>query len=608
MSFSYSEDFVEEVRLNNDIVDLISEYTNLERSGKSYKGLCPFHDENTPSFFVNPDQQLYYCFGCSVGGDVFNFIMDIEGLGFRESIKLLAERSGITLPELNTTPKEKEKQDEKREVLKIHKLAARFYNYLLLESDLGEEAKEYLSARGFTEDTIKEFKLGFAPNRWGGLYRFLKKKGYSDRLLAKAGLILSRKDNNGYYDRFRNRIIFSIFDYRGQVIGFGGRIIEETNQPKYLNSPETIIFDKSRNLYGLNLAKKFIQQKKEAIIVEGYTDVITAYQYGIKNTVASLGTALTSQQAKLLKRYADTVYISYDSDTAGARATLRGLDILRKEGLTVKVIKLPDQLDPDEFIKKFNKEGFAQFKADAKSLVEFKLNSVLDKINLNSVDDKIKAIKGILPILVEIRNEVELNEYCKKVATKLNTDLKVLKKELKKYRLKKRGQDRKSNYRNNINKSDLKESLNDPHLQLHLKAVNELLIHIIRNPNLIDKIKDYLQPKDFIKDEYKRLVTVIFDSYKQTGSLDVKKILEKIEDRVVKNLLLQLSVNQENGLNYTEDMVCDLSYIKRIKEYQVVMRIKNLDLKIKQAQDENNIDKERRLLQEKVQLLRKEGI
>jgi DNA primase len=605
LSFAYSEDFIEQVRFNNDIIDIISDYTRLEHSGKSYKGLCPFHDENTPSFFVNPEQQLYYCFGCGVGGDIFNFIMGVEGIDFREAVKSLANRAGLSLPEHKANPQAKEKFDKKKKLLQIHELTARFYNYLLTSSDIGENGNNYLKQRGFGNDIVEEFQLGFAPDRWEALYRFLKNKGYSDKLLLESGLILARKNNTGYYDRFRNRVIFTISNHQGQVIGFGGRIIEDVNQPKYLNSPDTIIFDKSKNLYGLNLAKKFIQQSNQAIIVEGYTDVITAYQYGIKNVVASLGTSLTSEQAKLLKRYANTVYIAYDSDTAGAKATLRGLDILKEEGLEVKVIILPKDLDPDEFIKAEGKEGFAKSQSQAETLIDFKISNILRGRSLEDVDDKIIAVKEIVAVLAKVKNKVELDEYCKKISERLRTSEGVLRKEIDKYKFKMRGQDRKSNYRNNINtERELADALNDSRLIKYLKAIKELLSIIFKNPNLISSLKSQLEIDDLAKKEHRELFTRIFEFYHEHNTLEINQILQTITNNDAKNLLLELSIKDNDFLDDTEKTISD--YIETIKGYQREMRIERLNAEIKKAEKSGNFTKQMELMKE-VQLLRREG-
>ncbi len=566
MRDNYSEDFIEQVRFSNDLVDLVSDYTKLKAAGKGYKGLCPFHNEKTPSFNVNPDQQLYSCFGCGAGGDIFNFVMEIEGVSFVEAIKFLAQRAGLSLPEEIRDPKIKKRNDERKKLLQIHELTAKFYNYLLTNSEVGQQACDYLNNRGFDREIIDRFKLGYAPDRWEGLYKFLKNKGYSDRILVKSGLVISRKKADGYYDRFRNRAIFTIYNHRGQIIGFGGRKLVADDQPKYLNSPDTVIFDKGKNLYGLNWAKRYIQQSDEAVIMEGYTDVIRAHQFGINNAIASLGTSLTEEQANLLKRYAKRVYIAYDADNAGAKATLRGLDILKEADLNVMVIRLPNNQDPDEFIENKGGKEFERLKEEALSLVQFKLNSIFSDKDLSLIDDKVQAVKEISPILVKIEDELEKREYCKMVAERLDVELEVLNKELRGYEVNRSRRDRKSNYRhNNTNKTPLKERISDSRLDGHLQAVDELLRHIIKEPSLIDKLEDKLQSEDFIKKEYQQLVSIIFSFYKEDSCLDVNQLLARIRDKKVKDLLIRLSVKEDGFLKYTGEMVCDPDYIKKIK-------------------------------------------
>ncbi|WP_027338674.1 DNA primase [Halonatronum saccharophilum] len=605
MSNSYSDELIEQVRLSNDIIDLISDYTKLEVGGKSYKGLCPFHEEKTPSFNVNPTEQLYYCFGCGAGGDIFNFVMDIEGLNFVEAVQNLADRAGISVAKNQDEKKLRKKRDEKRELIEIHNLATRFYNYLLVDSDYGEVAKGYLQERGFDSKVMDNFKLGFAPDRWQGLYKFLKNKGYSDGILDKSGLVIPRKKGKGYYDRFRNRVIFTIFNHRGDAIGFGGRIIDEDDYPKYLNSPETIIFDKGKNLYGLNWAKRSIQKSNEAIIVEGYTDLLRAHQLGIENVVASLGTALTNNQAKLLKRYANVVYIAYDSDTAGEKATLRGLDVLKKEGLNVKVITLPEGEDPDDFLKSKGKVAFEELKASSSSLMEFKINKILEESNFKDIDAKVGVVEEIVALLSRLNNQVEIEEYSKVVANKLNIGIDIIKQEINKYKVKGLDEDRKSNSRNNINKIKIEE-VKDSRFKLHLKTVDELLRSVLKNPSLIKKFKDELDPVDFIKEEYQELVALIYKSYSDNNKLEVNNLLKIISDDKVKRLLLRLSVQEEDSLSYTEEMIGDEEYINRIKEYQTVMKMDKLNKDIKEAQITGDVDRERELLKEYMNLFRKE--
>ena len=351
----YSDDIIEEVRSRNDIVDVISQYVKLTRKGSSYFGLCPFHNEKTPSFSVTPGKQMYYCFGCGAGGNVFNFIMEYENFTFGEALKYLADRAGVELPRIEYSREIKEKAQEKEELLRINKEAAQYY-YYQLRTEKGAAGYQYLTGRGLSDDTIRKFGLGYSDKYGSGLYRYLKTKEYSDERLRDSGLF-NVDERHGMYDKFWNRVIFPIMDVNNRVIGFGGRVMGD-GKPKYLNSPETRIFDKSRNLYGLNEARR--SRKNYIILCEGYMDVIAMHQAGFTNAVASLGTALTSGHASLLKRYTSEVLLLYDSDEAGVRAALRGIPILREAGVNSRVVDLKPYKDPDEFIRNLGPEAFEE--------------------------------------------------------------------------------------------------------------------------------------------------------------------------------------------------------------------------------------------------------
>lgn len=342
----YSDELIEEVRSRNDIVDVISGYVKLTKKGSSYFGLCPFHNEKSPSFSVSRQKQMYYCFGCGAGGNVFTFLMEYENYTFVEALKMLADRAGIELPEMEYSKEAKEKADLKASIMEVNKLAAKYY-YAQLKTEQGKHAHQYLTGRQLSEETITAFGLGYSNKYSDDLYRYLKAKGYSDEVISKAGLI-SIDERQGVYDKFWNRVMFPIMDVNNRVIGFGGRVMGDA-KPKYLNSPETLVFDKSRNLYGLNRART--SRKPYFLICEGYMDVIALHQAGFTNAVASLGTALTSGHASLIKRYVNEVYLTYDNDEAGTRAALRGIPILKEAGITAKVIRMDPYKDPDEFIK-----------------------------------------------------------------------------------------------------------------------------------------------------------------------------------------------------------------------------------------------------------------
>ena len=407
---AYSKEMIEKVIEANDIIDVISEYVELKKAGKEFKGLCPFHREKTPSFMVSQEKQVYHCFGCNASGNVVTFIMDIENLTFKEAIEFLADRVGITLEETVLTEREYQRKKLIDEIYKVNKLATMYF-YNKLFSEEGRQALTYIRKRGLTEATIKKFGIGYSSPHGNGLLNFLKEKGYTESFLVKAGL-LSQK-NNRYYDRFRNRVMFPIIDVKGNVIGFGGRSIDDS-LPKYLNTPETEVFKKSKTLFAINFAKKTQQDK--FIIVEGYMDAISLHQAGIDCAVASLGTALTEDQARLIKRYKGNVVIAYDADEAGISAALRGLDILDELNLNIKVLTIPYGKDPDEFIKKEGVNAFNQLIENADSLIEFKAKVFRKNLDLDNPQDRIIYVKKIAKDIAKLSDEVKREVYISSAA------------------------------------------------------------------------------------------------------------------------------------------------------------------------------------------------
>ncbi len=420
----YPDELIEEVRLRNDIVDVVSSYVKLERKGRRYFGNCPFHNEKTPSFSVEPGKQFFYCFGCNKGGSVFQFVMSIENLDFPEALRFLADRSGITLPEPEDKG-EKERSNRKKTVLELNKEAARFF-FTNLAGKTGYEGQAYLRRRGLMEKTIRQFGLGLSTPGWDELSRYLMKKGVSEELLLESGLALKGKKGD-LVDRFRNRLMFPIFDIRGNIIGFGGRVLGN-DQPKYMNSPDTIVYNKSRELYALNFAR--LSSAKELLIVEGYMDVISLHQAGFTNTVASLGTALTQMQAWLLKKYAKEVIVSYDSDAAGQAATMRGLEILEEAGCPARVLQIPEGKDPDEFIRNNSPEKFKILVDRAISLLDYKIKVEKNVHNLDTVDDKLKLLNSIADILAGHENNIEREIYAQNYAEEYGISLQSLQNEI----------------------------------------------------------------------------------------------------------------------------------------------------------------------------------
>ncbi len=554
-----SNDIVEKIKNNINIVELISDYVQLKKSGRNYKGLCPFHQEKTPSFTVNPENQYFHCFGCGAGGDVFTFLMDIESLTFKEALKILAERTGVEIPA--RTAYEKKRMKERENLFKINNLAAKFYNYILQNNESAAEAREYLNKRAFNEEDIKKFFLGYAPDNWDAIITFFKKRKYSSEKILQAGLALKAK-NGRYYDRFRGRLIFPIMNSQGEVLAFGGRIISDKDysSPKYLNSPETIIYTKGKIIYGLNWAKKYIQEKDEAIIMEGYTDVLTAHKAGINISLASLGTALTPDQARLLKRYVSNVYIAYDADTAGARATVRGLDILQEAGLNVNVIKLPEDLDPDELIRKEGSESFLDFKKSAVKLFDFKVDKILEGKNLDDTDDKVEIVREIAIILSKIKDSLKREVHLKKMAKFLQIDQEILYREVKKAEGKKD--------KNNINRYT--KSNNKTNSSSSIIELEEIILQIfITHFHFRNYIKDMINTNYFSANNRK-----LADYLWRNSKLNIDIILDELEDNNIKEKITGLMVKAESEIsssrldNIIEKFTDEYKYREKIKIYR----------------------------------------
>ena len=406
----YSDELIEEVRQSNDIVDVISQYVHLKRSGRNYFGLCPFHNEKSPSFSVSPDKQIFHCFGCGVGGNAFTFLMKIEGINFVEAVQTLAERANIQLPTLENNA-DTAKEILKSKVLKVNEIAANFYHENLYLPD-SKIAQEYIKKRKLTNETLKSFKIGFS-GKFDELYHKLKKEGFEDPEILESGLV-NKNERGQYIDRYRNRLMFPICDARGRVIAFGGRVLDDS-KPKYINSPENVAYSKGRNLFGLNVAKKqgHLQQ---ILIVEGYMDVISLHQRGITNVVAPLGTALTQQQGWLLRKNAEQIVLSFDSDEAGLNAKIRALDILQDMGCDIRVLQMEGAKDPDEYIVKYGNARFKKLIDNALSVIEFKVKVLKQNLNLDNTNDKIKFLNEIAKLISKIDNNIEREVYIEKIA------------------------------------------------------------------------------------------------------------------------------------------------------------------------------------------------
>ncbi|MBQ8592641.1 MAG: DNA primase [Lachnospiraceae bacterium] len=514
----YPEEVIEEVRMKNDIVDVVSGYVRMQKKGSSYFGLCPFHNEKSPSFSVTPSKQMYYCFGCGAGGNVFTFIMNYENYTFGEAIKMLADRVGVDLPEMEYSEEQKKAENKRSRMLEINKEAAKFF-YYQLRSNQGDIGKKYLQKRELSEETIHKFGLGYAGKYNNGLTQYLKQKGYSQELIKEAGLA-NVDEKRGMYDKFFNRVIFPIQDINHRVIGFGGRVMGD-GQPKYLNSPETMIFDKSRNLYGLNFART--ARKNNIILCEGYMDVIAMHQAGFTQAVASLGTAFTSGQANLLRRYTEEVLLAYDSDGAGTNAALRAIGILKEAGLTGKVISLVPHKDPDEFIKKLGAEAFQERIDNAENSFFFEIRVLEKNYDLKDPESKTKFHREIAKKLCNFSEEVERENYIEAIADKYHIGFENLRKMVLSY-ASKTGLVKEAVRP----KSGIQPSKNTPE-EAAKKSQRVLLTWLTDEPQLYVKIKKYISPQDFTDKLYEKIATILFEQL-EAGNMNPAGIISQFAD------------------------------------------------------------------------------
>ena len=513
----YSDELIEEVRSRNDIVDVISGYVRLTKKGSTYFGLCPFHNEKTGSFSVSPNKQMYYCFGCGAGGNVFTFLMQYENFSFPEAMEALAERAGIELPKQEMSAQAKKEADKRQILLEINKAAGKYY-YMLLRSEHGKQAYEYFKKRELSDATMQKFGLGYSDKYSDDLYRYLRKLGYDDAILKESGLV-SIDEVRGGHDKFWNRAMFPIMDVHNKVIGFGGRVMGD-GEPKYLNSPETKVFDKSRNLYALNFARQ--TKKPQMLLCEGYMDVIALHQAGFDNAVASLGTAFTSGHASLLKRYTKEVYLTFDSDGAGIKAALRAIPILKEVGLTAKVINMKPYKDPDEFIKALGAEEYQKRIDAAENSFMFEIRILEQKYDMKDPEGKTAFQTEVAKKLLDFTTELERNNYMEAVADKYHMSFEAL--------------------RNLVNqlgtqgglvkeRTPLKSGLNEKKHKKEdgMKQSQKLLLTwLIEYDNLYDKIKDIITPEDFTEDIFRKVAELLYEQ-KKSGTVNPAQIISLFE-------------------------------------------------------------------------------
>ena len=562
----FSDEIIEEVRSRNDIVDVISQYVHLTKKGSTYFGLCPFHNEKTGSFSVSPNKQMYYCFGCGAGGNVFTFMMQYENFTFGEAMETLAERAGVALPQQEFTPEQKRASDKRQRLLEINKEAAKYF-YTLLRNPRGKNALSYFRKRELSDETMKKFGLGYSDQYSDDLYRYLRGKGYEDEILKESGLV-TIDERRGGYDKFWNRAMFPIMDVHNKVIGFGGRVMGD-GEPKYLNSPETPVFDKSRNLYGLNFART--TKKPQLLLCEGYMDVIALHQAGFDNAVASLGTALTAGHANLLKRYTKEVYLTYDSDGAGVKAALRAIPILKEVGITTKIVNMRPYKDPDEFMKALGAEEYQKRIDEAENSFLFEIRIMEGQYDMSDPESKASFYNEIAKKLCSFTEKIERDIYVEAVAAKYMIPVVDLQRLVGKYGMQMAGVKKEpTQLKSGVHENKKKED--------GMKQSQKLLLTwLIENTGLFQKINKYITPEDFTEEIYHKVAEILFKQFQETGTVNPAQIISMFPEEEEQKEIAGLFNARIHQVETKEDKEKALKEtIVRIKQNSINYRSEHL--------------------------------
>ena len=532
----YSDEVINDVRQSNDIVDVISQYVHLKRSGRNFFGLCPFHNEKSPSFSVSPDKQIFHCFGCGVGGNVFSFITQIEGINFVEAVQMLAERANIQLPTLQDNG-DSQREELKAKVYKVNEFTAEFYHQNLYKPQ-AKMAQEYVKKRQLSNETLKSFKIGFS-GKFDELYQELKKQGFGEREILESGLV-NKNERGQYIDRYRNRLMFPICDARGKVIAFGGRVLDDS-KPKYINSPENVVYSKGRNLFGLNVAKK--GDLKRILIVEGYMDVISLHQRGITNVVAPLGTALTEQQGWLLRKNSEQIILSFDSDEAGLKAKLRALDILQNMGCDLRILQMEGAKDPDEYIIKYGNARFNNLVDKALSIIEFKVKILKKDLNLENTNDKIKFLNEIAKLISNVNNTIEREVYIEKIAKEYDISKEAIYAEVNKL-----------TYKNVKNEKILeKPKPVVTHIKREEKVISEavkrrentvIALLLIGDLNIFEILRQNIKVEDFKDEVNKKIAQKLYEEFEK-GNSNINAIIDNLEQDEQNQITMIMSEDYE---------------------------------------------------------------
>lgn len=575
------EETVNEIRNKNDITDVVGEYVQLKKQGRNYFGLCPFHNENSPSFSVAPDKQIFHCFGCGAGGNVFTFLMDIEGYSFTEAAKSLAERANIPLDihenESSDGTKPRHELDDMKEA---HELLRKFYHHLLVNTKQGQDALEYLLSRGFTMESIEKFQIGYSLDSWDYVHNFLKKRNFSIERMEKAGLLVKREDGQNYFDRFRNRIMFPIFDRQGKTIAFSGRALAAGDEPKYLNSPETPLFNKSKIVYNYHLARPFIRKKGAAILFEGFADCISADRAEVHNGVATMGTALTEQHLQLLKRSTDTIIICYDSDAPGIEAANKTADLIRESGCQVKIAVMPNGYDPDDYIKEFGEEKFQNdIIGAAHTYISFKMIYHKRGKNFANEGDKMDYIEQVLRETAKLDSEVEREFYLRQIATEFTLSLDSLLNQQSK--VGKHNKKAKNSPNPNNQMQTFATVRKDNRMKpAYIKAEETLLALMLHDRELAFRIQKMLGENQMIVDDHQAIITYLFAFYEEDHEADTSLFLHFLPDPNLRKIVTEIEMMTYNH-DPSEQELHD--YVHQITKYQKLLVIKEKEAELLEA-------------------------
>jgi DNA primase len=569
---------INQIREAVDIVDLIGEYVQLKKQGRNYFGLCPFHGENSPSFSVSTEKQIFHCFGCGAGGNIFTFLMDIEGYSFVESAKVLAEKGNVPLEvEINKDSKRSNMPAGAQQMVEAHDLLRKFYHHLLVNTKEGQDALEYLLKRGFTEETIEKFQIGYSLDSWDFVSKFLLKRGFPAEYMEQAGLIIFREKDESYFDRFRNRVMFPIMDHQGNTIAFSGRAMGD-DEPKYLNSPETPIFNKSKTLYNFHHARPHIRKKEQAVIFEGFADCISAVGAGVENAVATMGTALTDQHIQLLKRNTDQILICYDSDSAGLNAANRAVNMLQDHEFSVKVALMPDNLDPDDYIKEFGEKSFVSEVIGASlTYMAFKMHYLRRGKNVNNEGDRIQYIEEVLKEISRLPNAVERDHYLRQLSSEFSLSLDALEQQQRQVFFTER---KKGTLPQPAAQKKMALQYEHKIKPAHHNAEMKLIAHMLKSRDMTFKIQQLLGQTVFHVDEHQAIITYLYAFYEDGHEPDTSFFLTYLPDPNLRRIVSEIemmSVNEE----VTDKELTDC--INQVLKYEKLLKIKEKQVEEKDA-------------------------